>query len=143
MSHVSRIAKAEFVDRAILELALGNCPILDSQIAGVGQVVNEVTDYGATVAGDFACKIDPSKFGELGQWMKPQGIAFAKDETGAYQIICDQYGRRETLIAQFLDILSSRYAYHATIQTLQAEGFILMSETNEDGETVLVLEKIS
>lgn len=66
-------------------------------------------------------------------------IGFQQAEDGTYQAVADWWeigGDERTEIQQHL---VQRAAYHATVATLQAQGFTLVEETDERGELVLTL----
>lgn len=135
MSHVSVIKTPALVDREILSLALLDMEqqvLIDHLQIGAG--VSQVTDYHQIVIGEFAGLILSHQYG-------PQGFALEFDnEAGSYQIKADLYTGRKQVVEAFMVALGRKYVYHATVQTLAAQGYSLVSEQyEEDGTLVLEL----
>lgn len=60
-----------------------------------------------------------------------------------YEIIADWWGVRGLKQADFTNALLQRYAYLATRAKLEAQGFNLVEETNEDGQVHLTLRRMA
>lgn len=58
-----------------------------------------------------------------------------------YEIIADWWGVRGIKQAEFTNALLQRYAYLATRARLEAQGFALVEETNQDGQLHLTLRR--
>ena len=127
MSHVSTIKNPVLVNADILEKALSEL----CQDLKTGPVVSLETDFGMTVTGQFAGHM-PTMTG------KPQSFAFAW-VNGAYEIQTDLWGWREQVVGDFLAHLNQRYAFHAAVMTLEAEGYTLVSQADENGDLVLTM----
>lgn len=60
-----------------------------------------------------------------------------------YQLIADWWGVRGISQKSFIQSLSQRYAYCATVQKLQQQGFEVVSEhTHQSGQVHVVLRRI-
>jgi hypothetical protein len=60
-----------------------------------------------------------------------------------YEIVADWWGVRGLKQADFTNALLQRYAYLATRAKLEAQGFNLVEETNEDGQVHLTLRRMA
>ena len=69
-------------------------------------------------------------------------IGFTREAQG-YTLVADWYGLPGFDRDAFQKQVSSRYAYHAARARLEAQGFTLVSETQEGGEVHLVLRRVS
>ncbi len=58
-----------------------------------------------------------------------------------YEIVGDWWGVRGIKQAEFTNALMQRYAYLATRARLEAQGFALVEETNQDGQMHLTLRR--
>ena len=62
---------------------------------------------------------------------------------GAYEIVADWAGVRGLNQKQFVQQLTQRYAYCASLAKLEAQGFSLVEETRQgDGQIHLVMRRI-
>ena len=69
-------------------------------------------------------------------------IGFARGEQG-YTLVADWYGLPGFDRDAFQKQVSGRYAYHAARARLEAQGFTLVSESQEQGQVHLVLRRVS
>ncbi|MBC6417556.1 MAG: DUF1257 domain-containing protein [Prochloron sp. SP5CPC1] len=61
----------------------------------------------------------------------------------SYEVIADWWGIKNMTSQKFLQPLNQRYAYHAAKAKLEAQGFSLVSEQQEEGEKIhLVLRRM-
>lgn len=61
----------------------------------------------------------------------------------SYEVIADWWGIKNMTSQKFIQPLNQRYAYHAAKAKLEAEGFSLVSEQQEEGEKIhLVLRRM-
>jgi hypothetical protein len=60
-----------------------------------------------------------------------------------YEIVADWWGVRGVKQPDFISRLSQRYAYHATRASLEAKGFALVEETNQEGAIHLTLRRMA
>jgi hypothetical protein len=60
-------------------------------------------------------------------------VGFIKIPDGTHDMVADWMGVRGISRGPFLEKLTQRYAYHATVAKLEEQGFALASEENEDG----------
>lgn len=61
-----------------------------------------------------------------------------------WELVGDWYGIRDISQAEFLQRLTQRYAYHATVHKLQEQGFTVASEEKQkDGQIHLVLRRMA
>jgi homospermidine synthase len=68
-------------------------------------------------------------------------IGFRKNGD-SYEMVADWYGIRDFDQKEFIQRLTQHYAYHATCEKLQAQGFsVATQETEEDGRIHLVLRR--
>lgn len=72
-------------------------------------------------------------------------IGFARaGPDGPYELVADWFGIRDIDRHDLLAALTRRYAYHATRESLEREGFGLVSEEQEvDGRIHLVLRRLA
>ncbi len=126
MSHFSRI-KTQMVEKEFLIQALkdlGYTPREDP---------HEIHSFGARTA-----QVEISitlKFGSE--------IGFRKLEQN-YEIVGDWWGALGTKQKDFTNQLLQRYAYHASLAKLEAQGFTLVSEELEEtGQIRLVLRRMA
>lgn len=70
-------------------------------------------------------------------------IGLKKTADGQYQVVADWFGVKGTSQKKFMDQLTQRYAYHATIDKLTEQGFALIEEQSEKGEIKLVLRRMA
>lgn len=62
----------------------------------------------------------------------------------AYEIVADWWGIRDIQKDEFLQKVTQRYAYHATREKLEEQGFTLVTEAAEaDGKIHLVLRRMA
>ena len=62
---------------------------------------------------------------------------------GAYEIVADWAGVRGLNQKQFVQQLTQRYAYRASLAKLEAQGFTLVEETHQgDGQIHLVMRRV-
>lgn len=67
-----------------------------------------------------------------------------KQKGDSYELVADWWGVRGVKRKEFLPQLTQRYAYHAARDKLEAQGFVLASETVEkDGRVHLVLRRMT
>lgn len=129
MSHFSKV-KTQVVEQTYLIAALQSLGF-EPVVAEPGKTLN-VQGYGGRQA-QAEVKI-ASGYGHY-------EIGFVRAADG-YEAVADWsvlgYAM-STSQAQFLADLHQRYAYHATLVQLQAQGFTLLEEQNEDGELVLTM----
>jgi hypothetical protein len=70
-------------------------------------------------------------------------LGFEK-QGGAYALVADWYGIKNLNRASLVDRLVARYAYHATLTKLEAQGFSMVEETvDERGAARLVLRRMA
>jgi hypothetical protein len=70
-------------------------------------------------------------------------IGFKKSD-GAYEIVADWWGIKDIDQTEFQQRLSQRYAYHAALSKLEAQGFNLADESvSQDGQIRLVLRRVA
>lgn len=125
MSHITRIKtklkNKEFLICAIKDLGLS---YLDGEqeISGFGGKKEKVD-----------LKIPLRLSGDIGLRMKD----------GSYEIIADWWKVREFQQESFLNQLSQRYAYHATIFSLKEQGFGLIEEQKEGSKIRLTLRRVN
>ena len=62
-------------------------------------------------------------------------IGFQKKENG-YECVADWWGVRGISKKDFLQKVKQRYAYHAALTKLEAQGFSLVSEDLEEGKRI-------
>ncbi|MCP4398204.1 MAG: DUF1257 domain-containing protein [bacterium] len=62
-------------------------------------------------------------------------IGFQKKEKG-YECVADWWGVRGISQKDFLQKITQRYAYHAALTKLEAQGFSLVSEDLEEGNRI-------
>lgn len=139
MSHIS-VTVIELPDLETLQEVLQGLveleKVIDLQIAQVGQVVSEITDYQGTVEGQFAGKF-------LAEGLSAQGFAFSrKDDGEAFKFQADRWGRRNEAVDQFLEMVQEHYATTTAINQLSPEGFFMTSSQHEDGELVLEFARL-
>jgi len=68
------------------------------------------------------------------------GLRLSED---AYEIVADWAGVKGISQKDFIQQLTQRYAYHASLTKLQAQGFDLVEETRQsDGQIHLVLRRV-
>ena len=61
----------------------------------------------------------------------------------SYEVVADWWGIKNMTSKKFLQPLNQRYAYHAAKAKLEAQGFSLVSEQQEQGEKIhLVLRRM-
>ncbi len=66
------------------------------------------------------------------------------DGDGPYELVADWFGIRDIDRNELVAVLTRRYAYHATRESLEREGFGLVSEEQEvDGRIHLVLRRMA
>jgi len=71
-------------------------------------------------------------------------IGFIRSPDGGYDIVADWWGVRNTNKDKFLQQVTRRYAYHATRGKLEAQGFDLVTEEEqESGEIRMVLRRVA
>jgi len=69
-------------------------------------------------------------------------IGFRKTKD-SYEIVADWWGIRDIKQEQFLQKLTQRYAYHATVAKLEDQGFaVINQDTQLDGKVHLVLRRM-
>ena len=67
-----------------------------------------------------------------------------KKQGDTYDLVADWWGVRGIKKKTFLQAVTQRYAYHAAMDKLQAQGFSLVSENVEQGDRVhLVLRRMA
>jgi hypothetical protein len=70
-------------------------------------------------------------------------LGLRKTRGGFYEIVADWYGVRGLKQKEFTDKLSQRYAYHATRQKLEEQGFSMVEEQVEQtGQIRIVLRRM-
>lgn len=130
MSHFSKV-KTQLMEQVYLLDALRDLGF-EPVVAEPGTALN-VQGYGGRQA-QAEVKI-ASGYGHY-------EIGFVRAADGSYEAIADwsvlDYAM-STSQAQFLTDLHQRYAYHTTLVQLQAQGFTLLEEQNEDGDLVLTM----
>jgi hypothetical protein len=129
MSHFTTL-KTQFVAAEPLTLALAD---VRAQF-GLGEIrLNELIRgwSGNTVRGDLVLATRNSGY----------DVGFVK-EGETYNLKGDQFGLHDFKLEQLQDALKQRYAYHATLQQLQKDGFTPVEETNQADRTIhLVLRR--
>ena len=69
-------------------------------------------------------------------------MGFKRNSTGTFDAIISGYDRSK-YSQDWLNRLAQRYAYHATREKLEEQGFDLISEETKDGESIrLVLRRM-
>ncbi|PKO18530.1 MAG: hypothetical protein CVU39_03560 [Chloroflexi bacterium HGW-Chloroflexi-10] len=124
MSHFTRI-KTNLVEKKYILAALDDMEIsykIGEKIKGFGEQSTQVD-----------IQINFSLFKQIG----------LKLNSGKYEIVADWYGVSTHKRNQFIQNLSQRYAYHATKEKMEEQGFELIEETNHDGEIRLLLRRMS
>jgi hypothetical protein len=70
-------------------------------------------------------------------------LGLRKAQGGFYEIVADWYGVRGIKQKEFTNKLSQRYAYHATRQKLEEQGFSMVEEQVEQtGQIRIVLRRM-
>jgi hypothetical protein len=129
MSHFT-LVETKITDQAHLLAALhdlGYEPVFPAQ----GQTLVAVRGYRG--------QRDTAEVKVVSKTAPSYDIGFQQAPDGTYQVVADWWeigGDERTEIQQHL---VQRAAYHATVATLQAQGFTLVEETDERGELVLTL----
>ncbi|MEN6410224.1 MAG: DUF1257 domain-containing protein [Anaerolineaceae bacterium] len=125
MSHISRI-KTQMVDKTLLLAALKDLGYAFKDQPSV------LHGFGARTPVDIVVSAGPLK-GEIG--LRKSGEV--------YEIIADWWGVHGITQKQFTDKLAQRYAYLATRNKLEEQGFSLVSEqTEKDGRIHILLRRM-
>ncbi len=120
MSHFSRI-KTQMVEKEFLVQALKD----SGYRCDVGENL-KIRGYGRTQT-QVEIKIPTKATG--------YDIGFRK--TGqAYECVADWWGVRGINQQQFLQRVTQRYAYHATVNKLETQGFSLITEEVQEGNRI-------
>ncbi len=69
-------------------------------------------------------------------------IGLKKTDKNQYQVIADWFGVKGITQKKFMEQLTQRYAYHATLDKLTDQGFALIEEQSEKGEIKMVLRRM-
>lgn len=69
-------------------------------------------------------------------------IGFLRKE-GSYECVADWWGIRNTTPERFLQQITQRYAYYATLDRLEQQGFTLTEERQEDDRIHLRLRRLT
>ncbi len=69
-------------------------------------------------------------------------IGLKKNDKNQYQVIADWFGVKGVSQKKFMDQLTQRYAYHATLDKLTEQGFALIEEQTDKGEIKMVLRRM-
>jgi hypothetical protein len=126
MSHFTRI-KTKFASRELLLSALNDleCTVSTSERA--------VRGYGGrTTEVEVVVELGPRR----------KQIGFVK-RGGTFECVADWYGTPKARREEFMRQLKQRYAYHATLDTLEEQGFTVVNEETvaQDQAIRLVLRR--
>ncbi len=125
MSHITRI-RTRLLDKDLLVKALQDLgyPVMEGneRIRGFGGQ-SEAVELKITLAGS----------GEIG----------FRRGTNGYEILADWWRIRGLQEKTFLDRLTQRYAYQATLNHLTQQGFNLVEEETQGGRIRLTLRRIA
>jgi hypothetical protein len=69
-------------------------------------------------------------------------IGLKKTDKNQYQVIADWFGVKGISQKKFMEQLTQRYAYQATVDKLTNQGFSLIEEQTEKGEIKMVLRRM-
>ncbi len=69
-------------------------------------------------------------------------IGLKKAANHQYQVVADWFGVKGTSQKKFIEQLTQRYAYHATLDKLTDQGFALVEEQSDKGDIKLVLRRM-
>ena len=120
MSHLSRI-RTKMVEKEFLLKALEEAGYQHETGSGlkVKSYDGEQVDVDVKIRGKFFSS----------------AIGFQKKEQG-YECVADWWGVRGISQKDFLQKIKQRYAYHAALSKLEAQGFSLVSEELEEGKRI-------
>lgn len=126
MSHFTRV-RTKLVERRFVLAALDDLGLAyevgDVSVRGLG---------GATVKAEIRVPTPDPRF-DIG----------LVQEDGAYHLVADWFGVKDWTQDSLVAGLTRRYAYHAARETLEREGFGLVTEeVAEDGRVHLVLRRM-
>jgi hypothetical protein len=128
MSHFTRL-RTKLVERRFVLAALDDLGLRheegDLSVRGLG---------GATTKAKIRVPTSDPRF----------DIGFTPSADGAYEIVADWFGVKDWSQADLVASLTRRYAYHATRESLEKEGFGLVAEEQQpDGRIHLVLRRMA
>lgn len=127
MSHFTRL-RTKLVERRFVLAALDDLGLTheegDVTVRGLG---------GATTKAEIRVPTSDPRF----------DIGFVSDG-GAFEIVADWWGVKDWSQEELVASLTRRYAYHAARESLEREGFGLVSEEQQaDGRIHLVLRRMA
>lgn len=129
MSHFTRL-RTKLVERRFLLAALDDLGLAheegDLSVRGLG---------GATTRAEIRAPTSDPRF----------DIGFvASGDGGGYEIVADWWGVKDWTQDDLVASLTRRYAYHAARESLEREGFGLVTEEQQaDGRIHLVLRRMA
>ena len=127
MSHFTQI-KTRLADRQPLLAALADLGFGSDKVE-VYDYAQDLHRYNGEVQGEQAEIIVRRK--HLNRWSND--IGFSRQEDGTFMAILDSSYHDQ----EWVDQLTQRYTYHATVAQLSAQGFSIVAEENENGEIAL------
>ncbi len=135
MSHFTRI-KTQIMERTYLLQAL--------QDLGYQAETDQQAGLPVRAVGGGAQRVEVKvHLGRLGREVGFRKAAGEGQAQPAYEIVADWWGLPGKTRQEFTEQVSQRYAYHAALGQLQAQGFSLVAdETQTDGQIHLTLRRV-